>query len=79
MLDEKRRVKLGKHDKESLWVFLKGYGLRVESRGGWFGAYLENSGEDEEDEGMMQCKHWFSSWGILCVLGWVVDLLWLWR
>jgi len=56
MLDEKRGVKLGKNDKESLWIVLKGYGLRVgEGRGGWLvGACLEHSGEDDEDDdGMM--------------------------
>ena len=54
MLDEKRGVKLGKNDKESLWIVLKGYGLRVsEGRGGWFiGGCLDNLGEDDGDDVM---------------------------
>ena len=56
-LDEKRGVKLGKNDKESLWIVLKGYGLQVrEGRGGWFvGACLENPCEDDDndDDGIM--------------------------
>jgi len=51
VLDEKRWIKLGKNDTESLWIVLTGYGLRVrEGRGWYFGACSENRVESDEDE-----------------------------